>query len=103
MLPIYQGKEYGYTEEAKDKDHHHLKDCAAPFHIIDGVAGNAEVMGVMYEKKKWTQLVDNRTGYGILNLINKTHISYEHWTTAPNHIMIDNFYYEKTTLRPFHN
>jgi len=57
----------------------------------------------MYKHKKWTVAVDNRTGYGILNLINKTHISYEHWTTAPNHIKIDEFSYEKTTLRPFHN
>jgi hypothetical protein len=89
MLPIFQGKEYGYSEEAKDKDRHNLKDCAAPFHIIDGVGGNAEVMGEMYEHKKWTVDVDNRTGYGILNLISKTKISYEHWTTAPKHEMID--------------
>jgi len=55
----------------------------------------------MYKHKKWTVAVDNRTGYGILNLINKTHISYEHWTTAPNHIKIDEFSYEKTSLRPY--
>ena len=48
-------------------------------------------------------MVDNHTGYGILNLINKTHISYEHWVSesAVPPFKIDSFTYTKTTLRPF--
>jgi len=70
-------------------------------HIIEGCAGNAEVMSPgKYPMKDFTVKRDANTGYGILNLHNRSHLTYQHWLSK-NKTVFDSFTYDKSDPRPF--
>ena len=46
MLPIYQAERYTYENEIENEENHnYIKNARATMYIIEGCAGNAEVLG----------------------------------------------------------
>ena len=95
-------------------------DAYATMHVIEGCAGNAEVMS----KGKCTSLIPSSlsphlsltpsldplkdftvkrnasTGYGILEIHNKSHLTYKHYLSDSG-VVFDSFTYDKSDNRPF--
>ena len=53
-----------------------------------------------YKPKSWSKIVSNKKGYGVLDIMNDTHIYYER-RDSTNEEMVDHFMIQKDALRTF--
>ncbi|CAG9310937.1 unnamed protein product [Blepharisma stoltei] len=72
---------FGKMHKNYEKEEKVFINPDAPIHIINGVAGNLEntkiVFNVTDHPKEWSALISESLGYGILKIVNSTHLHYK--------------------------
>lgn len=102
MQPMYANVWY----PPKNAKTNYIKDPKATLHIVEGIAGTIHLTKDQVSPlKEYSVLADDQTGYGVLKIINTSHIKYEHWRSRNLNInddkgeIIDYLLIEKTKMR----
>eukprot|EP01017_Pseudomicrothorax_dubius_P031881 TRINITY_DN4116_c0_g3_i3.p1 TRINITY_DN4116_c0_g3~~TRINITY_DN4116_c0_g3_i3.p1 ORF type:complete len:169 (-),score=35.96 TRINITY_DN4116_c0_g3_i3:129-635(-) len=95
-LPVYQNKSYPFKG-----DNSNLRNAEAPVYVIEGILGSKHFIDDLQHMTHPSYLAayDNTTGFGELEVINRTTIRYAHHVS--NGSVVDFFHLSKDTLRPF--
>ena len=79
ILPVSNGVIVGNYK----KQDNLFNNPGAPIYVVNGVAGNLEnekiVMSITKEPSHWSSTMFESLGYGILNVVNETHLHYEQY------------------------